>query len=74
MAEYQTIQLPIEQAETGMTVLFPDDESLFRIKGKKLAFSGQQRSVTLTEDSDVPRMIIDEPGFLLRRVTGTFDE
>jgi hypothetical protein len=43
--EYRTIQIPIEQAETGMTVLFPDDESPFRIKVKKLAFSGQEHDM-----------------------------
>jgi hypothetical protein len=72
--EYKTTQIPIEKAEAGMTLLFPDDESLFRVKVQKFSYKGKESSVTLTEDSDVPRTILDEPGFLLRRVIDTFDD
>jgi hypothetical protein len=72
--EYKTTQIPIEKAEVGMTVLFPDDESLFRIKVLKFSYKGKESLVTLTEDIDVPRTSIDQPGSLLRRVVGTFDD
>lgn len=81
MPQYRTIQIPIEEVETGMTVLFPmpdgKEEVPFRVRSKKLSFGEQGQSVTLTslmEDSGGTWTITESPGFLLWRVIGTIDD